>query len=126
PVEFRIAPELVEILLLGDERAELGVDLEGRREGAEGLRGVAGQAPVTGEVILQQGVVGMLAEGPLERVDRLREAIGPLVAPSQGECHPRVARAQGGGDLEGLDGLAMAIEAAKGFPLEEATLELHA
>ena len=56
-----MAPESVEILLLGDERAEVRVEVQRGRQGVERLRAVAGQAPVARQVIVQEGFVGVLA-----------------------------------------------------------------
>ena len=82
------------VRLLGDERSKVGIELERGREGVERLGAIAGQAPVAGQVIVQQGLVGMLAQGAFERVDRLGEPIGPLVAPSQGQGDARIGGPQ--------------------------------
>ena len=74
---------------------------------------------------MEQGVLGIVPACAIEGVDRLGEPIGPLVAPSQGEGDAGVAGPQARGHLEGLQGLAVALQRPQGLPLEEAGLELH-
>ena len=70
------------------------------------LASVRRQAPVAGQVVVEQGVLGIVPARAFQGVDRLGEPVRPLVAPSQREGDADIAGPQAGRRLERLECLA--------------------
>ena len=94
---------------------KLAVDLQGAGQVLEGQRAVAGEAPVAGQVVVQDRFAGVDSNGPFERFDRLGELAGALVAPAEGEPDVDVVGHQVGAALERQQGLFVAGQVAECF-----------
>ena len=61
----------------------------------------------------------MLAQRSFQRVDRLGQAIGPLVAPSQGQGNAGVGGTQAGGDFQRPERLPIMLQVAQASPFKK-------
>ena len=125
PLELGVAPERVEVRLVGDQGAQVGVEVQRRGQLVERLGGVVGQAPVAGEIVVEQGLVGVGPAGAFQGVDRLGEPMRPLVAPAQRDGHADVAGPERRGHFQRLQGLAISAQRAECLAGQGAGLELH-
>lgn len=116
--------EGLEIRLVGDAVEEAGVEVQGRAKLVEGPGRIAGEGPVAGEIVVEEGLLGVLAAGSQEGVDRLGETVGALVAPAQADGDADVVGPEHGSEFQGLQGVSISTESAERLAGQEAGFEL--
>lgn len=98
--EIRVVAEGIEVWLRGDHIPEVGVDIQRAAEVADRQGAVAGEAPVTSQVVVEDGFARIDFDGALQRIDRLRELACAFVAPTEGQQDVDVVRDQIGAALQ--------------------------
>lgn len=121
--EGGVSAQGVEVGFRFGRRTERWLGLEGGTEVLEGAVGVAGQAPVAGQVVLEEGDTGVGGDGAVEDFDGLGESVGAFVAPSQGDGEVGGAGAEAFGVLEIRQCLVQSTQHAQGFSEEETGFE---
>ena len=116
---MRVVADGVEVVLEVDEVAVFGLEVEGLGEIGDGELDVAGEAPVAGEVVVNDGLGGVGFEGFFERLNGEIEAAGAFVAPAEGEPDVDVGGFGLGCFAEDGDGLGEGFHGAESLAAEE-------
>ena len=79
----RIHPNRIEVRLVANQLAEVAVDFQGVGQALQGPATVAGEAPVAGEIVVEDRFARVDGDGVFERADRFFELADALEAPAK-------------------------------------------